>query len=326
MGNLQKSKYLLLFLHGFPQTASTCFYHQFKFLQNNNYTENDYYILAPDLRGYNQSDKPDINNVYNYDIGELVMDVKGLINYFHKKKMEINNNNNNNEKTTTQETKVILIGHDWGGIIAWFYAIHFPQDLEKLIILDVPYPNAIQNISKDRILSQMKRSWYVFLLQLGWNIPERYFIGSDNNYNRLINMFIEKPIMNKYDTDLLRIAFKEKDSITAMFNYYRAMVRESLVHVIRKKLGQPELRRFPEIVDFVQQRGGEEIKVKVPTLIFWGTRDVCIEEELADISFGFIHSNVKNKSKLLKYDAGHFVMIEKYEEVNKEIADFIKMD
>src|ERR1035438_5433196 len=104
---------LILFLHGFPE-----FWYEWK----NQLAEfgQDHLAVAPDMRGYNLSDKP--SEVEQYQVRILIEDVRALAEHLGHKK------------------KFILVGHDWGGAVAWAYAMAHPETLEKLVIVNAPHP------------------------------------------------------------------------------------------------------------------------------------------------------------------------------------------
>lgn len=106
---------LIVMLHGFPDYWYT-WRHQMEALAP------DYQVVAPDLRGYNLSDRP--KGVDNYDMRLLVGDVRAVIHSLRRE-------------------KAIIVGHDWGGAIAWQFAMHLPAMTEKLIILNLPHPRGL---------------------------------------------------------------------------------------------------------------------------------------------------------------------------------------
>ena len=101
---------LVILLHGFPEFWYS-WRHQIPVLSTR------FCVVAPDMRGYNLSEKPQSG----YDIETLTADVLALIR-------------------SLGEEKAIIIGHDWGGVIAWAFAARFPDATEKLVIMNAPHP------------------------------------------------------------------------------------------------------------------------------------------------------------------------------------------
>ena len=106
---------LIVMIHGFPDYWYT-WRHQMKALSEN------YQVVAIDMRGYNRSDKP--KGVENYDMRLLVGDVVSVIRHFGR-------------------NKAIIVGHDWGGAVAWQFAMNLPDMTEKLIVLNLPHPRGL---------------------------------------------------------------------------------------------------------------------------------------------------------------------------------------
>jgi pimeloyl-ACP methyl ester carboxylesterase len=106
---------LVVMLHGFPDYWYT-WRHQMETLGD------DYFVVAIDLRGYNRSDKPE--GVAHYDMGLLVGDVVAVIRHFERE-------------------KAIICGHDWGGAIAWQFAMHVPDMIDRLIVCNMPHPRGL---------------------------------------------------------------------------------------------------------------------------------------------------------------------------------------
>ena len=200
----------VLLLHGFPE-FSYSWRHQIHFL-----AQAGFRVLAPDLRGYNTSDKP--VGVKEYRIDRLVADVINLLDRH-------------------QIREVYLAGHDWGGIIAWHVAMWHPERIAKLAILNAPHPAAY--LRELRTPSQLMRSWYVFFFQLPW-LPE--LLMRANNFAALRHLFREGPARLSptpdEDVDRYLAAISRPGALTAMINYYRAAMR---------MVPFPASRRFPPI-------------------------------------------------------------------------------
>ena len=198
---------LMLMLHGFPE----CWYswrHQIaEFSQ-------DYRTVALDLRGYNDSDKPD--SVADYQMSELIADIKGVISGLGYE-------------------DCILIAHDWGGAIAWNFAYAYPEMVEKLIVLNIPHPaKFLEGLQTPQ---QLFKSWYVFAFQIPW-LPE--FVFQLNNYQASAEVFsvmaIDKTAFSEADLNVYKEAAAKPGALTAMINYYRSTFR-SLVTGDRPQWG-----------------------------------------------------------------------------------------
>lgn len=189
---------LVILLHGFPE----CWYswrHQLPVLGA------QYHVVAPDMRGYNLSDKPP--NVEDYRIEVLVDDIVGLIRHFGKE-------------------KAIIVGHDWGAAVAWAIAQRRPEVVSKLAALQVPSPSAWQT---NFTLRQFLASWYMFFFQLP-RLPEWW--ARANNFARVERMYRETSFRPGAFTDADLAVYKEAlgqpGALTSSVNYYRANVFRSL--------------------------------------------------------------------------------------------------
>ncbi len=135
-------RHLILCLHGFPESAISWRHLGAALAQTG------YRVWAPDLRGYAGTDKPEGIDAYRMET--LLDDVSGLLD-------------------VAQVERVSLVGHDWGGIIAWYYAMRHSCRVEKLIVLNAPHPACFER--ELRYWRQMRRSWYACVFQIPW-LPE----------------------------------------------------------------------------------------------------------------------------------------------------------
>ena len=126
----------VLLLHGFPE------FHYGWRKQIPALAGAGFHVIVPDQRGYNLSDKP--RGVYAYRVDTLVQDLLGLFDHFEIRQAR-------------------LVGHDWGAMVAWAVAIHHPERLEKLAILNVPHPDVMTRFILTNP-AQRRKSWYVFFL------------------------------------------------------------------------------------------------------------------------------------------------------------------
>ncbi len=188
---------LVILLHGFPE----CWYswrHQLPVLGTR------YRVIAPDMRGYNLSDKP--ARVQDYRIEFLVQDVIGLIRYFGKE-------------------KAAIVAHDWGAGVAWALAQRHPELVSKLVAMQVPPPAAWR---ANFTLRQLRHSWYMFFFQLP-HLPESW--ASANDFARIAKMYretsVRKDAFTDVDIEVYKEALRQPGALTAGINYYRANVFKS---------------------------------------------------------------------------------------------------
>ncbi len=185
---------LMLMLHGFPEFWYSWRHQITEFAQ-------DYHTVAVDLRGYNDSDKPE--KLEAYEMSELIEDVKGIISGLGYE-------------------DCILVAHDWGGAIAWNFAYAYPEMIEKLIVLNIPHPAKFA--SGLQTPQQLLKSWYVFWFQIPW-LPE--FILQLNDYQAIADTFtkmaIDKTAFSLADLQAYKDAAAKPGALTAMINYYRCI-------------------------------------------------------------------------------------------------------
>jgi pimeloyl-ACP methyl ester carboxylesterase len=170
-----------------------------------------FWAVAPDMRGYNESDKP--RGVEHYEIERLAGDIAGLIGALGRR-------------------DAIVVGHDWGGAAAWHFAMLHPHMTRRVAILDAPHPVVMTRHL--RRPAQMKKSWYMFMFQLP-RLPERIASRNDFEFMRRTfgaNRFSAEDI--EHHVDALRVP----GVLTAAMGYYRAAMRRM---VSGRK---PEIRRI----------------------------------------------------------------------------------
>lgn len=260
---------LILLLHGFPE----CWYawrYQLPAL-----AQAGFRVVAPDLRGYNLSDKP--RGVHAYRMECLIGDVKGLIQ-------------------TLGEDRAVVVGHDWGGVIAWQLAISEPQMVKKLIILNAPHPQRYLEALKTP--GQLLRSWYVLFFQLPW-LPELMIrsFGFAGLRQRLLNEPVHADAFDEVTVKVYQRALAQPGALTAALNYYRAGFR-SLVRGLRPNI-QP---------------------IEMPTLVIWGEQDRYLGADLLE----GLEPWVKDLTVERFADASHWVQAEVPERVNERMLQFLR--
>lgn len=257
---------LIVLLHGFPEFWYS-WRHQIPVL-----AEQGYHMVAPDLRGYNDTDKPRTG----YDVATLLRDIQGLIQGLGYE-------------------KAVIVGHDWGGALAWAFAIRYPQMTERLIVLNAPHPGAFAR--ELRTLNQLRKSWYMFVFQLPW-LPE--WALSRNHASAIGRMLrgsaVQKEAFTRDITAKYQVAMSKPGAMTASLNYYRQL-----------------FRTFP------RQRPDEHVHVSAPTLLIWGEQDIALGIELTH----GLDQWVDNLHIEYIADSGHWVQQEQPEKVSHLMVDFL---
>ena len=262
---------LLLCLHGFPESAVS-WRHQVSPLAGAGYR-----IWAPDLRGYAGTARPADLNAYH--IEALLEDVTALIE-------------------AAKARRVVLVGHDWGGIIAWYYAMRHPAAVEALVILNAPHPAQFER--ELRRWRQFCRSWYAALFQIPW-LPEALLASG---HARVIGAIFERMrIQPEHLPDDIVHLYRQQacapGALTAMLNYYRAAL-----------LGGGAAR---------QQKLGYPV-IDIPTLVIWGLQDCALARENLDGLEKFVTDLTIVKIE----NAGHFVHQDDPQRVTHEILSWLQ--
>jgi pimeloyl-ACP methyl ester carboxylesterase len=215
---------LVLLLHGFPE-----FSYSWRFQLTA--LADRYHVVAPDLRGYNLSDKPR----HGYDVATLVADVRELI-------------------FALGASKADIVGHDWGGAIAWAIGIREPEVVRRLIILNAPHPALM--LRKLRHPPQLARSSYIGFFQLR-GVAERAICRDDYALIRRTFRAGDPARAWLADVDIQRYvdAIARPGALTAALAYYR-----QLRHAL------PQLSPMRVIT--------------APTLVLWGDQDPYLGTEL----------------------------------------------
>lgn len=178
---------LMLFLHGFPE-----FWAAWR-KPMEYFSRRGWLCVAPDLRGYNLSDKPE--GVEAYKVKHLIADVLAVGAHYSK-------------------TPFVLVAHDWGGAVAWSVAIAQPQRLARLVMINSPHPYLFwRELTSNP--AQQKASEYMNLFRL----PKAERVLSDNGYSRLISAFAK--LDEAWQAELIA-AWSQPGALTGGLNYYRA--------------------------------------------------------------------------------------------------------
>jgi epoxide hydrolase 4 len=190
---------LLILLHGFPE-----FWFAWRHYMSR-LAALGLYVVAPDQRGYNLSEKPLRVDAYQLEI--LADDIAGLASALGRETFQI-------------------VGHDWGGSVAWSLATRHPSRLERMVVLNAPHP-AIWLRAMRSDPEQRRRSGYVRLLGLPW-LPE--VLLRLGEYQGVAKAFASaRP--GTFTADILqsyREAWSQPHALTGMLNWYRAIFRHPM--------------------------------------------------------------------------------------------------
>jgi len=258
----------VVLLHGFPEFWYS-WRHQIPALADAGYR-----AVAPDLRGYNESDKPP--GVKNYHPELLVADVAGLIEHL-------------------DAGPAVVVGHDWGGIIAWLLVMRRPDLVRGVVAMNAPHPATF--LHEVRHARQYLRSWYVLFFQLPW-CPEAAMRFT--NFGFLSHALRRQPAhpdaFTWEDVRRYKESIAKPGALTAALNYYRAAFRY-----------QRELTR-----GFRAVRG--------PALVIWGERDAYLTTHVLDGMPAWAPD-----ARMMRIpDASHWVQNDLPGVVNQALIDFLR--
>ncbi len=268
---------LILFLHGFPE---------FWYAWKNQLTEfgRDFLAVAPDLRGYNLSSKP--AHVEQYQLKFLVEDVRALCEHLGHERS-------------------ILVGHDWGGVVAWAFASQYPRYLEKLVIINAPHPAVFDRELRENP-AQRRASQYMLVFRSAEAeqiLSSGHYASFDEN---ILQPGLRAGYFNEEDRRAYLDAWSQRGALTGGLNYYRA------AHV-----GPPA-----ESGKGSRPLGAQigSLTVRVPTLVIWGQKDpylltgnlTGLDQFVPDLQIRWIA------------DGSHWVIHERPAQVNSYMRGFIE--
>lgn len=260
--------HLALCLHGFPELNFSWRY-QLPLL-----AELGYRVWAPNQRGYGGSSRPE--GVEQYSADRIVADAAALFD-------------------ASGATKLTLVAHDWGGAIAWMFAINRVRTVERLVVMNLPHPICFAEALKH--WPQRRRSWYMAAFQLPW-LPEAALTAGDAAAIRhaFRGMAVDKSRFPDEVLDVYAAAAQRPGAATAMINWYRAAAR----HRDRMALSN----------------GG---RVEVPTLIVWGEEDSALGLETLNGTERFVSDLTIRRLP----GVSHWVQQEAPEAVNAILAEWL---
>lgn len=242
---------VVLFVHGFPDFWYS-WRHQMAGLQE------DFKVVAMDTRAYNKSDKPE--GVENYKLELLLSDVDSVI-------------------SALGQDDVTLVGHDWGGAIAWRFAMYYPERVNKLIICNLTHPTGYLNVRNNATPEQAANTKYIENFQK----PDAHKMFTPKMVANMVAGKASPEVKQRYET-----AF-ENTSFDGALNYYRA---------VWPRLTGDEPEEIPDL--------------HIPVLQFHGLKDTAVDKDGLRDTWNWI---TEDYTLVSIPSSGHWVQEEAHEMV-----------
>jgi pimeloyl-ACP methyl ester carboxylesterase len=258
---------LVILLHGFPEYWAAWL----EYIEV--FAAAGYHVIAPDQRGYNLSDKP--AQMLAYDLDALAADVIGLADHFGCYRFTV-------------------IGHDWGGAVGWWIATRHAERLEQLAVLNAPHP-IIWREAMQSHPEQRRRSRYVRFFRLPW-LPE--LLLRRRRFQALVQGVSERArsgTLTPEELEPYRAAWSVPGALTAMLNWYRALLRKDLP-------------------------ASTSCRIASPVLLIWGERDSYCGRGLAEASLRLCDNGRVEYVK----DATHWVQHDEPDRCRENLLGFLK--
>jgi pimeloyl-ACP methyl ester carboxylesterase len=259
---------LVIFLHGFPEF----WYAWRKQLEE---LGQSCHAVAVDMRGYNLSSKP--QGIRPYRVSEVAKDIVALADHLGAMKFS-------------------LVGHDWGGVIAWHIATAYPARIDKLVVINAPHPEIMKRELRNNPRQRRASSYILFM-----RMPGASRILSAFNF-RMLRPILERGVRRGYfdrdDVAAYLSAWSQPGAMRGSVAYYKAI----------------ELRSV-----FRGRRTVDNARVTVPTLVIWGERD----RYLLSGNLDGLDDHVEHLSVHRVPDASHWIVHEKPELINRLLRDYL---
>lgn len=256
---------MVVLLHGFPEGAESWL------KQVAALARAGFLVVAPDMRGYGRSDAPD--QVGDYAMPNLVEDVAGIIKTFGR-------------------TNAHVAGHDWGAMVAWFFADRHPEMTKTLTVLSVGHPAALAAAAAEDD-DQKTRSQYINLFLLEGKAES---VLSEDGSRRLRAM-LTSGIPDGIADQFVRSASRP-GRLTAGLNYYRAnLSRDNLWTAL-----------------------GRELKIEAPTVLLWGDQDPALGRLQAENTARYMTGDYRLE---VLEGAGHWLQFERPDDVSRSLVQAV---
>lgn len=279
----------IVFLHGFPEYWQA-------WQQQLEYFSTTHRVIAPDLPGYNLSDKPTDSSFYQ---------VPNLLNFIA-----------NFIETVSPNQQVILVAHDWGGAIAWPVTAFHARLIKKLVILNAAHPSAF---TREMATNPKQRAYSEYIHDLISASAEEMLIKDNYHYLSDVVMVGNKPDLFSEKTKArYRQAWQQSGAITGMLQYYRAMPQLATSSKSHDTTSEKENSSGP--IKDVADMKIPNIRIEVPTLILWGEQDKAFVKENLDNLDEYIPNCQIERFP----NASHWLCHEEPDRINQAIDTFIR--
>ncbi|MBD0266660.1 MAG: alpha/beta hydrolase [Cyanobacteria bacterium Co-bin8] len=233
-------------------------------------------VVVPDLRGCNDSEKP----ATGYDLDTLSQDILGLM-------------------TSLGYSRAHIIGHAWGGTLAWHLAQTMPESVSRLAILNGAHPQQFRRLLVSN-LDQLRRSWRLLALQLPalpeWMI-EQNLPGFVRSFFQ--NQAVRKGAFSAQNAELYQAALGKPGAIAAALNYYRQLL---------------------SLPTWMKGWGAPIEPIDIPTLVLWGEEDTFFSQALLDNLATLVTAPLQLRQIP---QCGHWIQQEAPQVVNRELLKFL---
>jgi pimeloyl-ACP methyl ester carboxylesterase len=266
----------IIFLHGFPESHRT-------WREIAPALAGDYFVVCPDQRGFGASDKPE--DVEQYKTDRIVADLIALADA-----LEIG--------------QFTLVGHDWGGAVAWLAALRHPERIKRLAIVNAPHPLIFQKSliedAAQRAASQYMNAFRNPAMEQGIAA-----MGWESFYSKTFGSHADLSLVPEEEKQAYLADWSAPGALTAMLNWYRAS--DIVVPAIGEEVEAPAWTTmdFPHL--------------KLPVLVVWALGD----RALLPIQLAGLEAVIDDLTIMTVPDAGHFIPWEKPAPVIRAIGDFM---
>ncbi|GGP42248.1 epoxide hydrolase [Shewanella algicola] len=280
----------IVFLHGFPEFWGT-WDKQLAFFSQH------YRVIAPDLPGYNLSDKP--NNIAFYALPNLINVMSKLI------------------AALSPDRPVTLVAHDWGGAIAWPLAAFKPHLIRQLVILNAAHPSTF---TREMINNPHQRSKSDYIHQLIGKDGENLL--TQDNYRYLTNNILQCENGTFFTADVIasyRQVWQHPGAVNGMLQYYRAMPQLAAKETLEAPDESDKRTTSASQIKPTSEINIPNIRINIPTLVLWGEQDLAfVNENLNGLTDYVPDCTIKRFP-----NTSHWIQHEQPDEVNLAINEFI---